>query len=85
VLLTVRETIQQLGGLVNSAVQFGPASVANWAKGQVSNVLQNKISSVFKNSQFASVLGQQISGFLGKDQYVLLELLVLLIPLIVSC
>jgi len=29
-------------------------------------VLQNKISSVFKNSQFASVLGQQISGFLGQ-------------------
>jgi hypothetical protein len=61
-----KETIQQLGGLVNSAVQFGPASVANWAKGQASNVLQNKISSVFKNSQFASVLGQQISGFLGQ-------------------
>ena len=61
-----KETIQQLGGLVNAAVQFGPASVANWAKGQVSNVLQNKISSVFKNSQFASVLGQQISGFLGQ-------------------
>ena len=61
-----KETVQQLGGLVNSAVQFGPASVANWAKGQVSNVLQNSISSVFKNSQFASVLGQQISGFLGQ-------------------
>jgi hypothetical protein len=60
-----RETIPQLGGLVNSAVQFGPGAVANWAKGQASNAIVNQIGSVFKNSQFASVLGQQVSGFLG--------------------
>jgi hypothetical protein len=60
-----RETIPQLGGLVNSAVQFGPGAVANWAKGQASNAIVNQIGSVFKNSQFASVLGQQVSGVLG--------------------
>jgi hypothetical protein len=60
-----KETIPQLGGLINSAVQFGPSAVANWAKGQASNAIVNQISSVFKNSQFASVLGQQVAGFLG--------------------
>jgi hypothetical protein len=60
-----RETIPQLGGLINSAVQFGPGAVANWAKGQASNAIVNQIGSVFKNSQFASVLGQQVAGFLG--------------------
>lgn len=61
-----KESIPQLGGLINSAVQFGPAAVGQWVKGQASNAIQSKISSIFKNSQFASVLGQQVSGFLGQ-------------------
>ena len=61
-----RETIPQLGGLINSAVQFGPTAVSNWAIGQGSNAIQNQINSVFKNSQFASVLGQQVAVFLGQ-------------------
>ena len=60
-----RETIPQLGGLINSAVQFGPTAVANWAKGQASNAIVNQIGSVFKNSQFAAVLGSTIGNFLG--------------------
>jgi hypothetical protein len=59
------ETIPQLGGLINSAVQFGPAAVGNWVKGQASNAIVNQISSVFKNSQFAAVLGSTIGNFIG--------------------
>ena len=60
-----KETIPQLGGLINAAVQFSPTAVANWAKGQANNAVVNQINGVFKNSQFAAVLGSTISNFIG--------------------
>lgn len=54
-----------VGGLINSAVQFGPGAVTNWVKGQGNAAIVNQINKVFKNSQFASVLGATVSNFIG--------------------
>ena len=59
------ESVPQLAGLVNSAVQFGPAAVTNWAKGQANAAIVNQISKVFKNSEFASILSNAVNIFVG--------------------
>ena len=59
------ESVPQLAGLVNSAVQFGPAAVVNWAKGQANAAIVNQISKVFKNSEFASILSNAVNIFVG--------------------
>lgn len=59
------ESSPQIGGLINTAVRFGPAAVTNWVKGQANAAIVNQISKVFKNSQFASILGQAVGSFIG--------------------
>jgi hypothetical protein len=59
------ESVPQLAGLINSTVQFGPAAVTNWVKGQANAAVVNQISKVFKNSQFASILGNAVNIFVG--------------------
>lgn len=59
------ESVPQLAGLVNSAVQFGPAAVVNWAKGQANAAIVNQISKIFKNSEFASILSNAVNIFVG--------------------
>lgn len=59
------ESVPQLAGLVNSTVQFGPAAVTNWVKGQANAAIVNQISKVFKNSQFASILSNAVNIFVG--------------------
>jgi hypothetical protein len=59
------ESVPQLAGLVNSAVQFGPAAITNWAKGQANAAIVNQISKVFKNSEFASILSNAVNIFVG--------------------
>jgi hypothetical protein len=59
------ESVPQLAGLINSTVQFGPAAVTNWVKGQANAAIVNQISKVFKNSQFASILSNAVNIFVG--------------------
>ena len=59
------ESVPQLAGLVNSTVQFGPAAVTNWVKGQANAAIVNQISKVFKNTQFASILSNAVNIFVG--------------------
>jgi hypothetical protein len=59
------ESVPQLAGLINSTVQFGPAAVVNWAKGQANAAIVNQISKVFKNSEFASILSNAVNIFVG--------------------
>jgi hypothetical protein len=61
-MVTGNETAQQLSGLVQGAAKFGPATMAEWAKGLASPSIVGSIANLAKGAQFAVGLVSKLFG-----------------------
>ena len=61
-MVTGNESVQQLSGLVQGAVKFGPAAMADWAKGLASPNIVGSIANLAKGAQFAVGLISKLFG-----------------------